>query len=84
MGYLSIEAEPDIWFKWAVKPQGEGYYKYMCVYFYNILHLAHYPKEDMDALNFTYRLNEESAGPYNRCLGSNVDKVHMYKGKEFW
>ena len=37
----------------------------------------------MDALNFTYRLREESVGAPKIYLGDNVENFHMVNGKEF-
>ena len=51
MGYCSTEPDPYAWFKRAVKPASEEYYKYMIVFVGNILHLEHDTKEDTDALN---------------------------------
>ena len=58
MGYRSTYSDPDVWFKRAVDPSAEEYYKYILVYVEGIIHLAHDPKEDMDVLNFTYILKE--------------------------
>ena len=49
----------------------------MLVYVDNILHLGNYLKKDMDALNFTYILKEESVGPPKRYLESNVKKFYI-------
>ena len=49
----------------------------MLVYVDGILHLEHYPKEDMDVLNCKYILKEESVGTLKRYLGSNVEKFQM-------
>ena len=54
------------------------------MYVDNIIHLVHDLKEDIDALNLTYRLKEEIAGPPNKYLGSNVKKVHTENGKDYW
>ena len=56
MGYQSTESDPDVWFKRALNPSGEYYYKYMLVYVDKNIHLAHDPKDDMDDFNCKYIL----------------------------
>ena len=74
MGYLSTKSDPDVWFKQPVMPSGEDYYKYIILYVDVILHLAHYPKDDMDAFNCTYILKEDIIGTPKKYLGDNVEK----------
>ena len=40
-------------------------------------------REDMDDLNCTYILKEDSIGPPERYIESNAEKVDMDNGKEF-
>ena len=55
-----------------MKPSGEEYYKYFLSYVDGILHLAHDPKEDIDALNITNIFKYYILGTPERCLGANV------------
>ena len=52
------------------------YYNYMLCYVDNLLHIGFNPKEDMDALNFIYQLNEVFGTP-DQYLGANVEKVQL-------
>ena len=45
-----------------MKTSGEDYYKCMLLYVDNILHLVYDPKDNINALNFTYILKEYSGG----------------------
>ena len=63
LGYKSFEADTDIWMKRDFHPNGDPYYKYMLCYFDDLLHIGFNPKEDMDALNMIYRLNEGFVPP---------------------
>ena len=47
-----------------------------------IIYLANDPKEDMDALNYTYRFKQESVGTPEIYLGANVQKFQVNNGKE--
>lgn len=83
MGYNSCEADPDVWLKRAVKPNGSEYYKYMFVYVDDVLHMAHDTKVDMDKLHSIYRL-KDGVGPPERYLGANVAKVQLPDGRTAW
>ena len=41
MGYRSIESDPDVWLKRAMKPSVEEYFKYIFVYVDRILYWSH-------------------------------------------
>ena len=49
----------------------------MLVYIDDILHLAHDPKEDIDAFNCTNILKEDIVGPSQMDIGANVEKFQM-------
>jgi hypothetical protein len=83
LGYRPSESDPDVWLKRAVKPDGFLYYKYMLVYVDDVLHVAHDPKVDMEAINKVYRL-KDGAGPPDRYLGANLEKVQLQDGSTAW
>ena len=49
-----------------------------------IIHLAHDTKEDMYALNRTYRLKEENVGTPKIYIGANYEKIQEKNRKECW
>jgi hypothetical protein len=83
IGYTPSEADPDVWLKRDVKPDGTPYWRYMLIYVDDVLHIAYDPKEDMDSLNKVYRLKEGS-GPPDRYLGANVEQVQLEDGSLAW
>ena len=58
MGYKYTEAEPDVWLKRSMKPNGYGCYNYIILYVNNILHLEEDTKTGMNILNQSCRLKE--------------------------
>ena len=60
-------------------PSSEDYYKYIILYVDGILHLAHYPKDGIDALNCTYILKEDIIGTPKKYLGYNVENFKFKK-----
>ena len=59
------------------------YYKYMICYVDDLLQIGFKPKEDMDALNIIYRLNEGFVPPC-QYLSENVEKVQLKDGQVIW
>jgi hypothetical protein len=73
LGYTSCLADPDVWFKAAMKPCGFEYYEYVLVYVDDVLVLSHQPEVTMKALETFYRLKDGFAEP-DRYLGAEVKK----------
>ena len=71
--YTPSKADPDVWIKPAVKPDGTEYYAMILVYVDDCLHVHHDTKTLMDRLNHIYRLKEEPCEP-DRYLGANIKK----------
>ena len=75
-GYVSTQADPDIWLKRAVKLNGQEYYCYMLVYVDDVLHVHHNPEIDMKLLSSFYTLKDGVGSP-SRYLGKNIEKVQL-------
>ena len=84
LGYDNTKADPDVYRRAQVKPNGFKYYEYLLVYVDDILCISHKPKETMDLLAGIYRLKEDSVGPPDRYLGANVGKFQLPDGREAW
>ena len=71
LGYVSCVADPDVWYRPAVKPDGFPYYEYVLVYVDDLLVLSHQGHKTMKALEEFYRLKDGYASP-SRYLGAEV------------
>ena len=47
MGFKSSVADPDVWMRPDVKPDGKEYYKYILIYVDNILAISMQPRHVM-------------------------------------
>jgi hypothetical protein len=56
LGYTSSLADPDVWYRKEVKPDGSQYYGYVLVYVDDILAISHDPRTTMKALSKLFRL----------------------------
>jgi hypothetical protein len=74
LGYFPSKADPDVWLKAAVAPDGHEYYAMILVYVDDVLHAHHDTKPVMQAIDSIYRLKEEADVP-DRYLGANIDRV---------
>ena len=82
-GYFPTRADPDVWLKPKVKPNGDEYYSMILVYVDDCLHFDHEPNTLMDYLESIYRLKDKAEAP-DRYLGANMDKVQLEDGRVLW
>jgi hypothetical protein len=83
-GYKSTKADPDVWIRPQVKPDGFEYYEMVLVYVDDIMVLSHDTKPTMDAIANLYKLKEGSVGEPKTYLGANVMKYQLPDGRECW
>jgi hypothetical protein len=76
-GYSSCKADPDVWMKPKVKPDGFKYWSYVLVYTDDILAIDHEPKVVMDYLASRYTLKPGSVKEPDQYLGSQVSKFYI-------
>ncbi len=72
LGFTSCLADPDVWFRGAVKPDGTQYYEYLLAYVDDMLMISHEPRVTMNALSQLYRMKEGSVGKPTKYLGADV------------
>jgi len=71
MGFTSSRADPDVWYRAAIKVDGMENYEYVLVYVDDLLVLSHQPDKIMKALEDFYRLKDGFAKP-DRYLEAQV------------
>lgn len=88
LGYKPSDADPDVWLKPAVKPDGYEYYDMILVYVDDILHVSHYKSYDedpvMQEIGRIYQLKDGSVKPPTLYLGANVGSAVDDQGKKMW
>lgn len=83
MEYIGTQVNLDVWIKQNTKPNGQYYYCYMLVYVYDVLHIHHNSKIDMEKLNGYYRLKDGVSSP-SRYLSANIGEVQLKDGCDIW
>lgn len=64
-------ADPNVWYRETMKPNGFSYYEYILVYVDDVLVLSHRAKEIMQGLEQFYRLKDGFTKP-SQYLGTAV------------
>jgi hypothetical protein len=80
-GYMSCKADPDVWLKPKIKPDGFKYWSYILVYTDDILAINHEPKTIMDYLASRYTPKPGSVQEPEIYLGSQISKFFI-EGEE--
>ena len=58
MGFNSSHADPDVWMRPAVKPDGEKYYEYILIYVDDILTISFEPERPMEAIGRAFKFKK--------------------------
>jgi Reverse transcriptase (RNA-dependent DNA polymerase) len=74
LGFTPCPADPDVWLREAVKPNGEEYYEYILVYVDDILVLSHDPRSIMNRIGQSFSIKEGSDKEPDTYLGADVGK----------
>ena len=77
MGFESCKADPDLWMKPAVKPNGDYYYEYVLCYVDDVLAISHDPQSIMDKLASKYTLKNGSVAAPTAYLGADIKQVDV-------
>jgi hypothetical protein len=73
MDFVPSYADPDVWYKAAIKDDGFKYYQYILVYVDDILVVADQPMPIMITIQKAYRLKDEPCQPKD-YLGAKIRK----------
>jgi hypothetical protein len=77
-GFQSCLADPDVWMKPGVKPDGSTYWQYVLCYVDDVLVISHEPQKIMDYLNTRYTLKPGSVKAPDEYLGAEVRKYTIH------
>ena len=83
-GFKPTLADPDVYLRKAVKPDGMKYYEMLFVYVDDILCLSHKAREVINEIGEHYKIKPGSDKEPDLYLGANVEKVQCPDGREVW
>ena len=80
LDFKSTKADPDVWIRSAVKPNGDKIYEYVLCYVDDILYGGLDSKTFMKNLSDTYKLKEGSVKEPETYLGADISKYTVTHG----
>ena len=83
MDFTSSLADPDVWMRPSILPNGEEYYEYILVYVDDLLIISHRGIEILELLTSKYQYRLKDVGPPSRYLGAIVGRYDK-NGRKTW
>jgi hypothetical protein len=85
LGFKSCLADPDVWMRSAMKPNGHAYWEYVLLYTDDCLVISHRGDHVLrDEIGKYFELKEESIGPPDIYLGGKLREVELENGNKAW
>ena len=83
LGFTPSKADPDVWMRPAVKPDGFRYYEYALCYVDDILAISHDAKKVLRGVQSVFKLKDDKIEPPDMYLGAELGRMTM-DGREAW
>ena len=74
IGFTPSEADPDVWLRRSVKPDGEKYYEYILCYVDDIMSVSYEPRRALEQVQEKFKFKRDKMSPPDVYLGGNVAK----------
>ena len=84
IGYTPSKADPDVWMRPGMKPNGFKYWEYVLVYVDDILSISHDPKRTMNLIKAKFKLKNDQMEPPETYLGATLSKLDNIDGDSCW
>ena len=84
LGYQPSYADPDVWMKPAVKPNGSKYWEYIMCYVDDIIHVNFDPMPTMKSIQKRFKFKNDKVEEPDIYLGAKMVKMTNNNGEECW
>ena len=84
IGYTSYKADPDVWLRTAVKPDGAEYYEMVLCYVDDVLVISNMPMRTMDGIISVFKLKDDKAEVPGVYLVATLSQVETETGTKCW
>ncbi len=84
LGYVPTKADPDVWIRPAVKPDGFEYYEMVLCYVDDVLAISHNPMETMQGIQGKFKLKNDKIVEPDIYLGAQLGKMTTAEGVDCW
>jgi hypothetical protein len=72
LGYSSTKADPDVWIRPAVKPDGFKYYEMLLVYVDDVLSISHDAEATMNGIRAVFKLKNDLGAQVTRKIINGI------------
>ena len=84
LSYEPSQADPDVWMRPAVKPDGFEYWEYVLCYVDDLLSISHDPLKTMHGVQNKFKLKDDKIAEPDVYLGATLSKMQTADGKMCW
>jgi len=84
MDYRPSYADPDVWMRPAVRPDGQPYYEYILTYVDDILCISLDPMKSMEMIRSKFKLKGDKVAPPVDYLGAILEPMTNDRGTTCW
>ena len=84
LNYIPSYADPDVWMRPAIKPDGFQYWEYVMCYVDDILCISHNPLTTMEGIQHDFKLKDDKVEEPTYYLGATISKIMNSNGVDCW
>jgi hypothetical protein len=74
LSYLPTKADPDVWIRPGIKPDGFKYYEMILCYVNDVLCISHNPEASMKGIQGTFKLKDDKIEVPTNYLGAQISQ----------
>ena len=75
IGYTPSKADPDVWLRPAVKPDGFEYYEMILCYVDDVLSISHDAMKTLKGIQHEFKFKDDKITEPENCLGTGSSKI---------
>ena len=83
-GFRPSLADPDVWLKPAIKPDGFKYYEIILCYVDEVMAISHIPSKTIDSIQQVFKFKNNKASAPDMYLGVSLEKKVNSQGTPCW
>ena len=84
IGYRPTKADPDVWIRPAVKPDGFEYYELVLCYVDDVISISASPMDAIEGIKAVFKLKKDKAELPDMYLGGGLLIVKNAAGTKCW
>ena len=84
IGYTPSKADPDVWIRPEVKPDGFEYYKMILCYVDDVISILHDTIKTMKGIQHKFKLKDDKIAEPENYLGTGLSNMVTANGRKCW